>query len=144
MKKILISILVGLLVFPLWGGEGSGFKTEEEQKAKKAENAKRAQAFILLAKKAINEKKLRTAFDYYLLAAKHGNADAQAVVGNCYYNGSWGVEKDPEKGVKWLRKAAHQGNNAAQAQLSRALGSGKGVNRKKPRKSAKWNKKSQF
>ena len=98
----------------------------------------------MLAQQALKAKKVREAFDYYLLAAKHGNADAQTVVGNCYLNGNWGVKKDPEKAVKWFRKAAKQGHNTAQAQLSRCLGSGTGVNEKKPRKSAKWNKKSQY
>ena len=132
---------MGFLIIPLYA---ENFDHETELTAKKEENAKRAKAFILLAKQAVFKKKVKEAFDYYLLAAKHGNADAQTVVGNCYFHGSWGVEKNEEKAVRWFRKAAKQGNNTAQAQLSRALGSGKGVKRKKPKKAARMNKKSQF
>lgn len=140
MKKILIVMLMAFCSLMLYAGQE---KTAEEIAAKKAENEKRAKAFILLGEKAITEQKVVEAFDYYLLAAKHGNADAQAVVGNCFLNGSWGCKKDLDKAKKWFRKAARQGNNVAQAQLSRMFGSGTGV-QKKPRKSAKLNRKSQF
>lgn len=136
----LLSILFALCIVPLYAEE----KKPEVDAVKKAENEKRANAFILLAKQALEKQKTKEAFEYYLLAAKHGNADAQAVVGNCYYHGSWGVEKDVEKAIHWFRRAAKQGNNVAQAQLSRCLGSGTGFNEKKPKRAAKMNKKSQY
>ena len=140
MKKIFIILLcLGAILLVAEETE-----QEVDATAKKAENEKRAKAFILLAKQSLEQQKTKEAFEYYLLAAKHGNADAQAVVGNCYYHGSWGVEKDVEKAIQWFRRAAKQGNNVAQAQLSRCLGSGTGFDEKKPKRAAKMNKRSQY
>ena len=61
-----------------------------------------------------------------LEAAKAGDAKAQLNVGLLYYHG-WGLAKDPEEGVKWLRKAAEQGNAEAQYSLGRAYADGVGV-----------------
>jgi hypothetical protein len=47
-------------------------------------------------------------------AAKKGNADAFANLGECYQLGN-GVRQDLDKAAKWYRKAAKQGNTDAQA-----------------------------
>ena len=44
--------------------------------------------------------------------AEHGNADAQCMLGYCYYHGN-GVDDDRAEAIKWWRKAAEQGNKEA-------------------------------
>ncbi len=46
-------------------------------------------------------------------AAEQGNADAQFLLGACYYKGK-GVEQDHAKAVYWFEKAAEQGYVYAQ------------------------------
>ena len=46
-------------------------------------------------------------------AAEAGIAEAQCMLGQCYYNGD-GVEKDMANAAKWFRLAAEQGDDIAQ------------------------------
>jgi tetratricopeptide (TPR) repeat protein len=48
--------------------------------------------------------------------AEKGDADAQQLLGDCYYNGK-GVPQDFKEAVKWYRKAAEQGHADAQHTL---------------------------
>ena len=57
-----------------------------------------------------------------------------------YINGG-GVEKDPEEGVKWWRKAAEQGHAYAQYNLGFTYATGSGVQRNL-REAAKWHRKA--
>lgn len=59
-------------------------------------------------------------------AAEMGYADAQDLLGNCYYAGN-GVEQNYYEAVKWYRKAAEQGNASAQNNLGNCYYFGKGV-----------------
>ena len=68
------------------------------------------------AEKLQKSEKNEGSFEYYLKAAKQGDAEAQYNLGVCYRNG-YGVEKNPAEAVKWLRKAADQGDAQAQAIL---------------------------
>jgi len=46
--------------------------------------------------------------DEYRESAEQGNADAQYMLGECYYYGA-GVEVNHKEAVKWYQKAAEQG-----------------------------------
>ena len=58
--------------------------------------------------------------------AKHGDAVAQLMLGDCYCLGE-GVKKDYVEAGKWYRKAAEQGNAAAQWALGVSYSYGNGV-----------------
>jgi tetratricopeptide (TPR) repeat protein len=49
----------------------------------------------------------------YQKAAEQGHADAQYMLGNCYYEGK-GAEKDYKRAFEWYKKSAEQGNAKAQ------------------------------
>jgi hypothetical protein len=55
-----------------------------------------------------------------LMAAQHGNVDAQFILGEFYENGSTfcGLPKDYAQAAVWLRKAAEQGDVLAQDELA--------------------------
>lgn len=56
------------------------------------------------------------AIRWYRLAARQGHADAQFLLGSCYYAGR-GVDRDQAKALRWYRSAAGQGHREAQAIL---------------------------
>ena len=80
-----------------------------------AANASPEQNYKQAEKFQKNEKN-EEAFEYYLKAARQGDAEAQYNLGVCYRKG-YGVEKDLTEAVKWLRKAADQGFAEAQDML---------------------------
>lgn len=51
-------------------------------------------------------------FDFQMKLANKGNVEAQFKVGEMYENG-FGVEKNTEEGLKWIKKAADQGHETA-------------------------------
>ena len=65
-----------------------------------------------------NEEKPISKDDIYLLKAKakQGDAPAQLLLGNRYFNGD-GVIEDDAEAIKWFHKAAVQGNTEAQVNL---------------------------
>ena len=65
-----------------------------------------------------------TAFQYFQIAAQHGNASAQHVLGFCYENGKV-VEVEIEKAKYWYGEAAKQGNMEAIDALNRLKSIGK-------------------
>ena len=69
-------------------------------------------------------------------AAEHGDAEAQYLLGGCYYKGE-GVAKDKREAVKWYRKAAKQEDVDAQYRLGRCYYFGEGVAKDK-REAVKW------
>ena len=71
-------------------------------------------------------KDLSEAARLYKLAAKQGNANAQANLGFCYYSGE-GVVEDLSKAVELSTLAANQGHAAAQSNLGFCYYSGEGV-----------------
>ena len=60
------------------------------------------------------------AFHYAKLAAENGDADAQDMLGRCYYAGK-GVSPNPYLAEKWLTKAAKQGCVSAHYFLGKLL-----------------------
>lgn len=56
----------------------------------------------------IVSQKPKRAFQWYLLSAKQGDADAQIAVGNAYSLGG-GIKRDYRKAIKWTKKAVKQG-----------------------------------
>ena len=53
----------------------------------------------------------------YYKAARHGCADAQSKLGECYEIGM-GVEQDDEEAIRWYTEAAIQGNGPALRNLA--------------------------
>ena len=45
-------------------------------------------------------------FDATLVAAEMGSVECMEIVGQSYYTGTGGVDKDPDKAIYWLEKAA--------------------------------------
>ena len=68
------------------------------------------------AEKFQKSEKNEEVFEYYLKAARQGDAEAQFYLGLCYNYGD-GVEKDLSEAVIWFRKAAVQGLAKAQDML---------------------------
>ena len=66
------------------------------------------------------------AVKYYRQAAEQGVAEAQVMLGYCYFKG-YGVEKDAAETVRWCRSAAEQGVAGAQYCLGLCYESGYGV-----------------
>lgn len=54
-----------------------------------------------------NKKEYPQAFEFFTVAAKGGNPDAQFKLGQCCING-WGCQKNPAEGVRWYDAAAKQ------------------------------------
>ena len=63
---------------------------------------------------------------HFTLAAEQGNAEAQFILGFCYYNGE-GVKQDNAEAAEWWHKAAEQGNAHAQHNLGVCYERGMGV-----------------
>ena len=68
--------------------------------------------------------------------AEQGDARAQAMLGNMYFEG-WGVPEDDAEAVKWYRKAAEQGHVLAEFKLGVMYRQGVGVAQDFA-KAAKW------
>ena len=66
------------------------------------------------------------AITWYRKAAEKGNARAQNIMGNRYFNGK-GVEQNYVEAVKWYRKSAMQGWAFAQFNLGNCYFNGQGV-----------------
>lgn len=79
-------------------------------------------------------------YQYYIRAAKNGDADAQCRIGSCYSKGTY-VEKDDKKAVDWWKKAAKQGHALSQGFLGQAYFTGKGVTMN-PSQAVYWYQKS--
>ncbi len=63
---------------------------------------------------------------WFLVAAKAGDADAQCSVGTLYENG-WGVAKDTQEAIRWFKKAAEKNAPGALEKLAETYWMGKGV-----------------
>ncbi|RIB20948.1 hypothetical protein C2G38_2244237 [Gigaspora rosea] len=77
-------------------------------------------------------------FDWLLKPAEEGNALAQLLVGNCYYNG---IHNDKKKAFDWYLKSAENGNANAQLMIGNFYRYGIGISVNQ-RKAFKWYLKS--
>ncbi len=75
-------------------------------------------------------------FKNILAAAESNHADAQFILGDCYYKGR-GIPQNYQEAVKWFRKAADQMNADAQYYLGVCYANGQGVE-KNPQTAAEW------
>ena len=90
------------------------------------------------AEKLQKSEKNEEAFEYYLKAAKQGDAKTQYNLGVSYF---YGVEKDLLEAVVWYRKAADQGFADAQYSLGSCYFNGYGVE-KDLSEAVKWYRKA--
>ena len=67
------------------------------------------------------------AFKWYVKAATKGNTYAQNVIGNAYYEGLMGREKNYSKAFEWFNNSAKQGDSVGQVLAGRCYEDGKGV-----------------
>lgn len=77
-----------------------------------------------------------SAFPLFVLAAKHGHAEAAYRTALCYEFG-WGCRKDPAKAVQFLRTAASKRHPGAMTRLGKACLSGD-LGEKRYREGIKW------
>ncbi len=75
-------------------------------------------------------------FKNILAAAENNQADAQFLLGDCYYKGR-GIPQNYQEAAKWFRKAADQMNADAQYYLGVCYANGQGVE-KNPQAAAEW------
>ncbi len=78
----------------------------------------------------------KEAHKWFLRAAFHGVAAAQAKVSE-YYRDGRSVPKNDEEAFRWCRKAAEQGHMVSQARLAEMYRDGIGVERN-PKEAKKW------
>ncbi len=85
-----------------------------------------AEADFQLGLRYFKEGNQTEAVKYFRLAAQQGYADAQYVLGACYYDGN-GVTQDYTEAVKYYRLAAQLGHASAQYNLGVCYEKGNGV-----------------
>ena len=88
-------------------------------------------------KEAKMVKSVEKDFNWYLNEAEKGDAAAQDEVGEYYYEGKNGVEKNFEKAFEWYMKAALQGYAKAQNHVGWSYDKGEGVKANK-KEAFKW------
>lgn len=71
-----------------------------------------------------NEKK---SFEWFMLAARQGYAEAQFEVGRAYYYGLYGIEQNFQEALYWFQGAAGQKHIEAQYQLAHMYRYGEGT-----------------
>lgn len=77
---------------------------------------KAVHSYLKTAQERYAAGRYREAVRLYLKAARHGSAEAQAMLGYCYHTGKHGT-RSIDNAVKWYTRAAEQGNVNAQANL---------------------------
>lgn len=76
---------------------------------------------------AYRKGKYKAALEYLRPLAESGDARAQSTVGQLYYLGGHGVQRDDAKAVKWFRLGAEQGNAVAEFSLGVMYAEGRAV-----------------
>lgn len=110
--KIINVVLLALFCFS--GAAFAAGSDELESLRKEAEAGTAGAQFAYALELVKIEGKAEEAVSWVRKSADQGLADAQAVLGEIYFDGSFGVTKDIEKAVEWLDKAALQGQKDAQ------------------------------
>ena len=109
-----------------WYKKAASQGDEEAKEAVERLSAKTPKDYLELGYKAYNEEKYNKAVFYYQIAANKENAQAQNLLGGCYYRGL-GVSQDYAEAKKWFEKAANQGYPSAQYNLGTMYETGKVV-----------------
>lgn len=92
--------------------------------------------FILLSMTIVSRISVASEIDSIIENARRGVSEDQAKLGTRYMIGH-GVVKNPEEGIKWLKKAANQKNGGALFMLGRIYYNGWGV-KKDVEQAIKW------
>lgn len=142
--------LLGLVLFALGiqlSGVAYGQTFEQALDAYERKDYKVAfAAFMKLAKgvdqdeAADSSKNEQQAVDWYRKAAEQGDAHAQYILGQMYFDGR-GVAQDDRQAEAWYRKAAQQGYASAQVNLGLMHVTGRGV-AKDDRQAVVWLRKA--
>ena len=89
-----------------------------------------------LGEQYLNKGDVERAVSCFKKSAEFGNAEAQRMLGYCYFWGE-GIREDKREAVKWYRLAADQGNAEAQRRLGYCYFWGEGI-REDKREAVKW------
>ena len=89
-----------------------------------------------LGEQYLNKGDVERAVSYFKKSAEFGNAEAQRILGDCYFWGE-GIREDKSEAVKWYRLAAEQGDAEAQRILGACYYFGTGI-REDKREAVKW------
>lgn len=111
MKRVYVALLA---LFYFSGAAFAAGSDELENLRKKAETGAAEAQFAYALKLVEIKGKAEEAVSWVRKSADQGLADAQAVLGEIYFDGSFGVTKDIEKAAELFDKAALQGQKDAQ------------------------------
>lgn len=108
----------GIVGYMLYTGEGTDKYLEEALGwFKMATEHGDPYGALMLGKDArFRTQNYHNAFQWFMVAARMGDPEAQYEVGNAYRKGR-GIEADEEESAEWYRKAAEQGHTNATFQL---------------------------
>ena len=82
----------------------------------------------------------KKAIEYYEMAAKKGNANAQATLGVFYRHGNHGLTQSSKRAIEFYRLAAHQGHPTAQLNLGVIYANGEGIEQSNSKARELWTK----
>lgn len=68
-----------------------------------------------------------SAVEYYRMATEFGSAEAECILGNIHYNGTYNIRRDIEKAMEHYKKAAEGGSVTAMLQLGTIYADGMGM-----------------
>ena len=89
-----------------------------------------------LGEQYLNKGDAERAVSCFKKSAEFGNAEAQRLLGDCYFWGE-GIREDKQEAVKWFRLAAGQGDASAQRMLGDCYFFGNGI-REDKQEAVKW------
>ena len=89
-----------------------------------------------LGEQYLNKGDAERAASCFKKSAEFGNAEAQRLLGDCYFWGE-GIREDTREAVKWYRLAAEQGDAEAQRMLGACYSLGEGI-REDKQEAVKW------
>jgi len=89
-----------------------------------------------LGEQYLNKGDAERAASCFKKSAEFGNAEAQRLLGDCYFWGE-GIREDTREAVKWYRLAAGQGNAEAQRNLGDCYSWGEGI-REDKQEAVRW------
>ena len=116
-----------LIILPIVLFFGYAVAMAQNQPAKELGDAE-IENLVKKANSAYWNDSLKEAFDYYSIAADHGNLQAITMLGQIYEEGE-AVDKDPAKAMEYYLRAAEQGYAPAQNHLGVMYDDGIGTER---------------